>query len=194
MDLVRIFKDTLELSKKFFGKNLKNSYYKNIKEMKIIWSENTVNSIFKLKGYITVLNFADDKQPGGLVWFGAETQEECLCRCSNLYLFLEKAEDYYNNREGIIYSKGVIFFKGEDYKLREPKKVDVISCAAIGREDEIRKKMRMILESAELNGVEYLVLGKWGCGAFGRDWLEMKNWWEEEIGKFFGKEYKIVDM
>jgi len=49
--------------------------------------------------HIAMLNFADAYTPGGLVLKGATTQEECICRCSNLYesLISDKCKnDYYD--------------------------------------------------------------------------------------------------
>lgn len=180
-DLIEEFKHTLKISKKFF-KIPDSFYYKENDKMKIVWSNNTVKSIFELKGKIAVLNFADDGIPGGLVWQGAKTQEECLCRCSNLYLSLIKHEgDYYAEDGGLIYSKDVVFFKDDEYRIRKPRMVDVISCAGLGNRGQIMRKMRMIIESAELNGVDVLVLGKWGCGAFGGNWKEFRSMWIEVL-------------
>lgn len=181
MDLIEIFRGTLGVSKKYFGVP-KSNFYEDSRKIRILWSEDTVKSIFETEGKIAALNFADDEEPGGLVWEGAVTQEECLCRCSNLYLSLiEHKNDYYRREGGMIYSKDVVFFRGSDYKWREPRKCDIITCAALGSNEDIERKMRMIVEIARLNGVEVLILGKWGCGAFGRDWNEMKRMWDKVL-------------
>lgn len=182
-DLVKVFEDTLEISRKFFKKP--SSVYYQEKDMKIVWSDNTVESIFKEKGHIAALNFADDDEPGGLVWQGAQTQEECLCRCSNLYDALV-GNEYYDNIGGLIYSKDVVFFRGSDYELREPRRCDIITCAApVGIKEESKNlltKMQMIVGAARLNGADVLILGKWGCGAFGGDWEVYKACWEKVLG------------
>lgn len=131
-----------------------------------------------------VLNFADALTPGGLVLEGADTQEECLCRCSSLYASLTAEQCIrgyygYNAKYGkgdytdrLIYSPDVLFFKDDEYWLiNEPKKISVITipfplvgCAS----GEIyKRRIECIMKAAADNSVEYLVLGAIGCGAFG---------------------------
>lgn len=141
---------------------------------------------------VAMLDFADAKRPGGWVKEGAPTQEENMCRCTNLYetLVQEKClKDYYdfNFERGIsdcenhydepytdalIYAEGVTIFKDDTtYKEVLPKQVDVIvSPAPCGRcdglEDILRHRMEGIVMAAYVHGVTHLVLGAWGCGAF----------------------------
>lgn len=94
---------------------------------------------------VAILNFASATNPGGGVTKGSSAQEECLCRCSNLYPALNQTKcfgQYYNinrlnndNRgsDKIIYTRDVLVFKDKDYNLLEPNNrfyVDVITCAA----------------------------------------------------------------
>lgn len=96
---------------------------------------------------VGVLNFASATNPGGGVKNGSSAQEECLCRCSNLYPMLNQKwlwDMYYRkNREennalhtdDCIYCPGVTIFKSDiEYPLmllpEEWTRVDVISCAA----------------------------------------------------------------
>ena len=44
---------------------------------------------------------------------------------------------------------------------------------------ETKKRMRCILWLAA--DADVLVLGRWGCGAFGNDWEVFKKWWDEVI-------------
>lgn len=96
---------------------------------------------------VTVLNFASASNPGGGVRNGAGAQEECLCRCSTLYMSLNTRQmwqSYYDvNRaagdvlhtDACIYSPGVVICKTDEnvperLKPEDFVTVDVISCAA----------------------------------------------------------------
>lgn len=144
-------------------------------------------------GKTAVLNFANPQYPGGGASKGAVAQEECLCRCSNLYLCLSAPnifEDYYfyhkkyTNHlfsDRLIYTKDVVVFKDESEvpALLSRDKwffVDVITCAApyIAKIDIdnaslkslFKSRIKNIFEAAIDNGVEVIILGAFGCGAF----------------------------
>ena len=104
---------------------------------------NIINSTNE--GFVGVLNFASSTNPGGGVTKGSTAQEECLCRCSNLYLTLYREKcirEYYNvnkkymsnlGSDAIIYSRNVYVFKDKDYNMLPVKDrfyVDVLTCAA----------------------------------------------------------------
>lgn len=142
---------------------------------------------------ILVLNFANPVNPGGGVRDGALAQEEDLCRKSSLLLSLESkaAEAYYGyNRSlhsymssdaAIITPKAEIIKDENGDYLEETEIVSVITCAApivcrgLGgmREDQylsiFEKRILGILKCAAYCGYENLVLGAFGCGAFGND-------------------------
>lgn len=136
------------------------------------------------------LNFANPVEPGGGVTRGAMAQEECLCRSSNLYeAFLrpdimeryylyhrQSRDDVFSDR--LFYSPAVTVLKSDDalpVPLEEPFAVDVITCAApIHRGEDAPdmeavfvRRIRRVLEAALDQGAETLILGAWGCGAFG---------------------------
>ena len=126
---------------------------------------------------------------------GAMAQEECLCRCSDLYNVLAQpyfrkhyyAYHYHNCdhffSDRLIYSPDVTVFKSDDripQVLEKPFFVDVITCAApylnghIVKTDEellciYRSRIRNILEVAMSKNVDCLILGAFGCGAFHND-------------------------
>lgn len=142
---------------------------------------------------ILVLNFANPVDPGGGVRGGALAQDEDLCRKSSLLLSLESkaAEAYYGyNRSlhsymssdaAIITPKAEIIKDENGDYLEETEIVAVITCAApivcrgLGgiREDQylsiFEKRILGILKCAAYCGYENLVLGAFGCGAFGND-------------------------
>ena len=144
---------------------------------------------------VAVLNFANNHSIGGAP-YSAGAQEESLCRCSTLLPCLEVEKDsYYNyhidlfNRglldeygnDDIIYTPGIIVFKTDE---SEPKllpedewySVDVITCAAPEvkycydkerLQEVIHNRIKKILDVAAFYNVEVLILGAFGCGAFG---------------------------
>jgi uncharacterized protein (TIGR02452 family) len=169
---------------------------------KIIVTRNrSFEAALPYKGQKTAVhNFASASTPGGGVVNGATAQEECLCRCSDLYECLNVKENwdkYYTphrreqnpiHNDDIIYTPNVTVFKSDTPTpiLLDEKdwyNVDVITCAApklgnppLGKKPveltdkellEIHeKRLRRILDLAVLNGVETIILGAFGCGAF----------------------------
>lgn len=141
-----------------------------------------------------VLNFANPHEPGGGVRRGAMAQEECLCRCSDLYNvlaqphFLEQYYRYHHQCDNffsdrLIYSPGITVCKSDDpvpQPLNPPFPVDVITCAApylfgyVNMPAEklmaiYKSRIRNILEAAMSQKVDCLILGAFGCGAFHND-------------------------
>lgn len=165
----------------------------------------TVEAILESSGYVAALNFADGYTPGGMILEGAKTQEESLCRSSNLYHSLIKPEckeRYYEYNKGnkefnsgkssdrIIYTKNVLFFRDSELNwldTRDYKLCDIITCPApfAGRatEEEIKRRMTNIIKVAEHNRVGTLILGCWGCGAFGNEWEYFQKLWAEILDK-----------
>jgi len=147
------------------------------------------------QGRVAVLNFANPHYPGGGVFQGAMAQEECLCRSSNLYPCLEDGrvfESYYRYHQKqtdydfsdrLIYTPAVTVFKDDApvpqlLDRSQWFQVDVITCAApylakrryVNRTvlgNLFRSRIRNILEAAMENEAEVLILGAFGCGAFG---------------------------
>ncbi len=154
-----------------------------------------------------VLNFADGYTPGGMVAYSdVKTQEECLCRTSNLYESLilpacsEKYYEYNTNTpeyntgrssDRIIYSPDVLFFKDADLEecpMISPKNIcDVITCPAPivieATDDIVLRRMSGIIRSAADHGVQELILGAWGCGVFGNDIDHFLSLWKKAIRK-----------
>ncbi len=145
------------------------------------------------KKEVLVLNFANPVNPGGGVRRGARAQEEDLCRQSSLLLSLESAgaKRYYDynkslktnlGSDAIIISPKVEIIKDENLNLLdESVTVAVMTCAAPYIKEGLcgltkeqyaellyNRIIKMLTLSAYL-GYKALVLGAWGCGAFGND-------------------------
>lgn len=169
---------------------------------------------------IAVLNFASSIRAGGGVYVGSRAQEESLCRCSTLYPLLAQdwlKESYYErnrrhfdfrNDDRCIYSQGVLICKtDDDYPERlspeEFVRVDVITSAApdmrkAGRCDvqelfDIHvQRAKHILHIAALNGVDILITGAFGCGAFKNSPELVAEAWKEALEDYRSKfEYVI---
>lgn len=142
---------------------------------------------------IGILNFASAVNAGGGVVLGASAQEESICRCTTLYPCLatkELQKGYYNpHRIGLnfcytdncIYTPDIVVMKSDAlYPQSIPESewfsIDVLTCAAPNlsiawipqnKLYEIHKKRGShILSIAAANGIDVLVLGAFGCGAF----------------------------
>lgn len=142
---------------------------------------------------VLVLNLANPVHPGGGVRRGARAQEEDLCRKSSLLLSLEskKASKYYDynkslstsmGSDAMIFTPQVEIIRDENGNLLDDTVVvAVLTCAAPmvnqGKEglseaqyqDMVYQRIVGMLKCAAYFGYKYLVLGAWGCGAFGND-------------------------
>ena len=172
-------------------------------------------------GKCLVLNFADAFVPGGGFLTGLSAQEENLCRQSTLYASLAKPEARplydFNCRhrlpEGsdyLLVSPDVdVFFDIEGNLLAQPYSVDVLSYAAPNvydvaemlTEQQLRQTflrlIRNILGVAAQRRYDTLVLGAWGCGAFGNRAADVADYFaqvllDEGFGRLFEKIYFAV--
>ena len=134
---------------------------------------------------------------------GSRAQEESLCHSSFLYnvlsnfysMFYSKNRAYTNRSlyfDRAIYSPEVMFF---NYDVTIPFNtvyVDVITCAApnktsalnvninrgVTEEDNYRalyNRCKFVLDVAEDNKVNTLILGAFGCGVFGQDPMDVAD-------------------
>ena len=142
--------------------------------------------IIEQGGRPLALNFANGISPGGGFLFGALAQEEVLCRSSALYATLDDDPMYEVHRQRddkessawAILSPDVPFFRTDDgAELDEPWLLSVVTCAApyaptVGQPrsgDLLAARIERVLAIAAAWGYQSLVLGAWGCGAFGND-------------------------
>jgi len=132
------------------------------------------------------LNFANGVSAGGGFISGARAQEEAICRSSALWHTLVGDEMYEAHRkralpdstEWTIRSPDVPVFRDDDGRnLDSPWLLSFLTCAApyapsIGQPmsgDLLERRIHRVLEIAASGDASTLVLGAWGCGAFGND-------------------------
>jgi uncharacterized protein (TIGR02452 family) len=126
-----------------------------------------------------ILNMASGRRPGGNVRNGGRSQEADIARRSNLLLALDK-RFYPLRQHAVLYSPQILVFKDAEYATCDEFSCAVITCAALrhpklingatyrpGQRTLMYQKVRAILDVAVLHDVSNLVLGAFGCGAFG---------------------------
>jgi len=168
-----------------------------------------------------VLDMANKSSPGGSVLEGSPAQEETLCRQSNLYLALKRAQanGFYPIPEhaGVLI-KNVTFFRNDNYDfLDSPFRVDVFASAAYdcnlahvpdfennlcgydrpdANEDYAngtKSKIRIMLQAAKENGNDSLILSAFGCGAFKNDPVQISVWYKEVLNEpEFRNSFKLI--
>lgn len=164
-------------------------------------------------GPVTALNFASALSVGGRFLAGALAQEEDLCRCSALYPCLQAGRDYYRENQaqgGALYtdhalwSPAVPFFRGTDNGLlAAPFAVSVITSPAPNttrvRGDEasllaatFRRRAAQVLAIAASEPPTSLVLGAWGCGAFGGDAEVVAEAFARALDEGFGRAFTRI--
>lgn len=176
-----------------------------------ITTSKTFDAARKYNGKTAVLNFASATTPGGGCKTGANAQEECLCRVSNLWNCLNDQNNwdvFYNphrrshdslHSDRIIYTPDVMVFKDDGYNLlpeEDWKTIDVITCAApnlkktpitdVAQTAIIERRVRRILTVAAVKKVQNLVLGAFGCGVFKNDPKIVAEAFRKELENFRG--------
>jgi uncharacterized protein (TIGR02452 family) len=140
---------------------------------------------------VCILNMASPLRPGGGVLTGATSQEEYLCSRTTLLPSLKEA--FYRLPEfGGIFTPDVLVFRSSlplgdsagELPVSKRWFVDVVSAGMLrfpeleGKEEEVKRlgkkdrdavegKIRAVMRICERKGVRKLVLGAWGCGAYG---------------------------
>ncbi|KAK7409209.1 hypothetical protein QQX98_008585 [Neonectria punicea] len=151
---------------------------------------------------VAVLSMASPLSPGGGFLNGASSQEESLCMRTTLLPSLK--DNYYRLPEpGAVYTPDVLVFRdeGADEVLDKNDRwfVDCISAAMLrgpetDRDDAGRgsyanekdreiavKKMKMVMRICQAKGVTKVVLGAWGCGAYGNPVGEVATAWRRVL-------------
>jgi uncharacterized protein (TIGR02452 family) len=158
---------------------------------------------------VAVLNMASPIRPGGGFLDGANSQEEFLCARTTLFPSLW--DSFYRLPEvGGIYTPDVLVFRdstpeANDLTKRDRYFLDVVSAGMFrfpdsrGRSEDrdssctcgvsycdndrdlVTRKMKAVMRIAESKGAERLVLGAWGCGAYGNPVKEVAKIWRKVI-------------
>jgi uncharacterized protein (TIGR02452 family) len=149
-----------------------------------------------------ILNMASPLSPGGGFLNGASSQEESLCMRTTLLSSLK--DEYYRLPElAAVFSPDVLVFREEDSYEVLPKGerwfVHCISAAMLRNpeldHDEMGRatyanehdrhlvvqKMRMVMRICEAHEIKKVVLGAWGCGAYGNPINEIAVAWKKVL-------------
>ena len=160
-------------------------------------------------GPVAALNFASATAPGGGFLTGARAQEEGIARSSGLFHCLDGRQMYARHlavldamySDYVIYSPAVPVFRDDPgHLLEEPWLLSVLTCPAVNgngierhaphRRGEIpavmRERTRKVLAVAATHGHRRLILGAWGCGAFGLESRMMAGIFAETLAAFGG--------
>ncbi|TPX16482.1 uncharacterized protein E0L32_003776 [Thyridium curvatum] len=151
---------------------------------------------------LAILNMASPLSPGGGFLNGAGSQEESLCMRTTLLPSLR--DEYYRLPElAAVYTPDVLVFRDEQEDQVLPKRdrwhVNCITAAMLrspeterdalerGRyvherdRELVLQKMRMVLRIGQMKGDRVLVLGAWGCGAYGNPVGEIAAAWRRVL-------------
>lgn len=156
-----------------------------------------------------VLNMANGVSPGGGWLTGSRAQEEYLCRSSALWATIKDspmyamhaASGHYESSDWAIVSPDVPVFRNDaGVPLEEPWVASFITCAApvasrVGAERSavlLRDRINRFLKIAVGKGYTSLVLGAWGCGAFGNDPRTTAESFQEALGGPFANAFDTI--
>ena len=158
------------------------------------------------------LNFASATSPGGGFLHGARAQEEYLCRSSTLHACLHGSPMYALHRalgdplytDAMSYSPDVPVFRGDDHAtIPDPWTLSFITSAAclateVPGLDQPKigpvmwSRMLKVLSVAQRHGHDALVLGAWGCGAFGNDGSLIAGMFRQALTREFRGAFRAV--
>jgi len=158
------------------------------------------------------LNFASATSPGGGFLTGARAQEEYLARSSCLYECIRDNPMYGYHRSNYdpiytdyaIYSPDVPVIRNDDGTLLEtPYPVSILTCAAPNAKRVPPERQAAILPAMWTrilkvlavglqHGHDAIVLGAWGCGAFGNDSGEVAALFHRALTENFRGAYRHV--
>ena len=147
---------------------------------------------------MAILNMASPLRPGGGVLTGATSQEEFLCTRTTLLPSLK--DKFYRLPElGAVWTSDCLVFRdvdGNNLSKADRFYVDVITASMLrlpelkdGKDgptstwaneqdlELVLEKMRIVMRAVSSNGIQRVVLGAWGCGAYGNPVREIARAW-----------------
>lgn len=165
----------------------------------------TISAVLRFQGCgrVMALNFANAMVPGGAYRIGGQAQEESLCRSTLLYPALCRAKGFYANHwlhptplysHRVLYSKNIPVIRSADGELLSvPCVCDFLTAAAVNRRlampwhtqerihQVMRARIKAVLAAAMQHMPDVLILGAFGCGAFGNRREEILPMFAEAI-------------
>ncbi len=175
----------------------------------------TISAVLQFRGKrVCALNFANANVPGGAYTMGGNAQEEALCRASLLYYTIRTATEFYNrNRKhtlpdytnGMIYSENVpVIRENNGTLLTHPMECDFITSPAVNtRVAKLvmsRQKINMTMNNRIMQIIalaankhpDVLILGAYGCGAFGNKRETVYPMFEEAINQYLPEDIEVI--
>ena len=175
----------------------------------------TVSEIIKheynANNLVCALNFASFTEPGGGFLNGAMAQEEALCHASNLYESISKEIDFYDynskHKNNGAYLNRAIFSREVTFIVNNKQyKCDVLTCACpnlrpvkvygakqtFNNSEILKSRIKFILDVAEEECVNTLILGAWGCGVFMQDPSEVASIFKELLQDKYYQFDKVI--
>ena len=175
----------------------------------------TVSAILSFPDrHVCALNFANANVPGGAYVFGGNAQEEALCRATLLYYTIRTVRGFYRRNRlhvlpdythGMIFSSNVPVIRDNDgNRIENPVACDFITSPAVNRtfakfffsrarlERTMAKRIERIVALAARNQPDVLILGAYGCGAFGNRRETVYPQFEQAINRYLPDNVQVV--
>ena len=165
-------------------------------------SKTQKNDLSNCNARVGILNMASMLAPGGGFLNGASSQEEALCMRTTLLPSL--SDSFYRLPEvGGVYTPDVLVFRDAEAKDLEKKDRWFVDCVSAGMlrfpsisvdettgrgsyssnkdRELVIEKMRAVMRIFQAKSVKKVVLGAWGCGAYGNPVGEIATAWKKVL-------------
>jgi uncharacterized protein (TIGR02452 family) len=180
----------------------------------------TLSACLSVQGPVVALSFANAETPGGRYRTDGRAQEEDLCRCLPLlFPSLTASRSVYPLVPGraLLTRRVAMAREPGSYRQIDPAKiqvfVDVVTAAMpcgqadhrpaggwLGRESrasggwafDVRRRIRAALWACEQSNCPDVVLGAWGCGAFGNPAAPVAALFKEVLTQEFTGVFRTV--